>query len=77
MDETITDRLCGLIARLRQQHAAIGATLGEIEACLAGPPPEEPAAAQKGVEPRQRESAERSSSVDFKPVPTRAFQPRP
>jgi hypothetical protein len=42
MNEEITDRLCGLIARLRQQHAAIGATLDEIEACLAEPPPEQP-----------------------------------
>ncbi len=40
MDEQATDRLCGLVARLRQQHAALSATLGEIEACLAGPPPE-------------------------------------
>jgi hypothetical protein len=77
MDETITDRLCGLIARLRQQHVAIGATLGEIEACLAGPPPEDPAAAQSGVEQRKRAATERSPSVDFKPLATRAFRPQP
>ncbi len=40
MDEATVDRLCGLIARLRQQHAALGLTLDEIEACLAGGPPD-------------------------------------
>jgi hypothetical protein len=59
MDEKITDRLCGLIARLRQQHAAIDATLGELEACLAELPPEPPAAAPSGIEERQTEPAER------------------
>ena len=37
MDEQRVDRLCGLIARLRQQHTAVGLTLDEIEACLADP----------------------------------------
>jgi hypothetical protein len=59
MDEKITDRLCGLIARLRQQHAAIDATLGEIEACLAELPPEPPVVAPRGIGERKSEPAER------------------
>jgi hypothetical protein len=57
MDEASLDRLCGLIARLRQQHTALGATLDEIEACLAGRPPE-PATAE-----RSQGAVERTSEL--------------
>ena len=63
MDEESSDRLCGLIARLRQQHTALGLSLDEIEACLAGKSP-----APSGVE-RSRSAAEPVSELPRRPSP--------
>jgi hypothetical protein len=65
MDEERVNRLCGLVARLRQQHAALGLTLDEIEACLADAPPDAP------TPDHPREPAERAQELprSFSPAP--------
>ncbi len=63
MDEDRVDRLCGLIARLRQQHSAIGGTLDEIEACLAANPPE------PSTPDQSRAAAERAPELPRRPSP--------